>query len=254
MKYLILFSTLILLFFTQIASVAAEDPSDFGIWVDYDKGGYKVKNYYDIAWFPNLRVLYVGQHHYEWRVVFIENDNLAYDYYAVYVRQTLTPGIAYGYSNFKIRQGTTIIDLLTTGQMILDALPGRSGGDTTLQAGIGVSYGKEGPSGSFSASYSYSAPDVKIYPVTDAMESGYTKWDFEMDWLARDEQHTFYFTALIRVNEGMGLLLKIYLFMRWVRLTGEHLVTECVTISYDGTPSPPDDGGGGGGYIPAPPL
>ena len=256
-KYLVLIAAVSLLFFTQINSVAATDPSDFGIWVDYDKGGYKVKNYYSYWSIPPY-VVYVGQHHYEWRAVFIDNDNPTYDYYAVYVRQTLTPASAYGdSSNFKIIKGTTNIDLLTTGQMILDALPLRTSGSSTIGAGIGVSYDKSGPGGSFSASYSYSAPDVGIDPVTDAMDGGYTKWNFKMGIGAKKDQNTFYFTALIRVTEGYSLLIKIVLYTMWrLPLWGSREYTEYQYVSFDGTPSPPDDGGGGGGggYIPAPPL
>ncbi|MHA1771033.1 MAG: hypothetical protein ACTSYL_05560 [Candidatus Thorarchaeota archaeon] len=226
--------------------------TEIDLWTNPDQSGFKV---YDYSTKLVSTTFSVGQLHYEWMVKYIDNDGPNYDFYAVYVMETLTPSKANDGTG-RILGGTTTFDLLRTNEMVVDVLPGRSSGSYSY--GISASGGKD--SFSFGASASKSIPDVTIEPYTDANWGGYTKWDYAMhrdllSYGAQDDQNTLRFTVLIRVQEGASLYLKITMDTNW-RYTDGGLIppffhdvdrTATITINYDGTPSSGGSGGGGGG-------
>ncbi len=222
------------------------------LWEDPDASGFAV---YDYSTKLLDKTFYVGQLHYEWMVEYIENGVSDYDFYAVYLMETLTPSKANGGPG-RILGGTTTFDVVYTSEMIADILPERS--SDSYSYGISASVGTH--SSSFSASASKSIPDVTIEPYTDAKWGGYTKWDYTMhrgvfSYGAEDDQNTLRFTVLVRVTEGAPLEMRLTLLTHW-RYNDNlgippfyHNVdrTVSITIYYDGTPPSTGGGGGGGG-------
>lgn len=199
------------------------------LWDDPDDSGFDVLDYYDGG-------IYLGQLHYEWWIRFLDGTG-SYDYYAIHVKIDLDPA-------HWIVQGYTKFDLDSPWQMVCDYLPTISSGSYSYGTSASISSG----GGSFSASQGYSAPDTEIDVSLDANWGGYVKWDYTMMTVeAKEDTHTFHFTAITRTGAGGPIDTTVKLYTKWCywRILPPGWVsvpkTKTLSIYYDGTP-----GSGGG--------
>ncbi len=201
-------------------------------------------------YYNNARGKAIGYQYWQWKAVYLDNTDPLYDYYAIYIYQLLNPSRNMGTGLGQIVKGTTKIDLLTSYQKVLEALPDRSAGSYSI--GTGVSF--SGSSASFSVTWSYTVSDVEIDPCTIMEYGGYTDWDFICTGDALDDQIELYYTTLIKTDEHMPLNVRISLYTYW-RLFywyygspfhSQYYFTEYISFELAGNPLTGGGGGGGG--------
>ena len=238
-KYIFLGIITCCLLFSFIRPAFADS---LNIFDDPDKEGERSKFY------KNSKGKEIGYHNWQWKLIYLENDDPLYDYYAIKIIQLLNPSGNYEGLG-QILEGTTKITLITSYQKIQEALPDRSAGSYSI--GTGVSF--SGSSASFSTTWSYSLTDVEIDPCTIMEYGGYTDWDFICTGDAIDDQIELYYTTLIKTREHMPLKVKISLYTYWLLYSWyyggpfykHYFFTEYINLELAGNPS----GGGGGGHI-----
>jgi hypothetical protein len=200
-------------------------------------------------YYYNAKGKAIGYQYWQWKVVYIENSDPSYDYYAVYIYQLSNPSRNIGTGLGQIVKGTVTIDLLSSSQKIQEALPDRSSG--SFKIGMGVSF--SGSSASFSESWSYTVADVDIDPCTIMEYGAYTDWDFTCSGDALDDQIELYYTALIKTYEHQPLDVKLSLYTYW-RLFfwyygsifyKHYYFTESISLELVGNPVSTVGGGGG---------
>ena len=186
---------------------------------------------------------FVGQVHYEWMVEYIENDVSNYDFYAVYLIETITPSKAYG-GKGRILDGYALFNMRSSDMIVADALPERSAGSYSY--GVSAQISSDGVA-QFQSSISVSLPEVDINPVTDANWGGYHRCSFDMNGDARIEQNKIRNTLIIRVTEGSALSIDITMYLYWAYGFWWTHSSDTITfrVTCDGTPG---GGGGGGGH------
>lgn len=236
-RIVILSLALIVILGSQVSLVRAE--SDLWSNPDYEKFG--TVDYTEYYWFVSA---YMGFVAYEIHVEYLENTNPSYDYYAIYLIETINPSSNQGYWGgwTHIISACTKADLLTSRQMVVDYLPDRTTGIWNWQASFGIAGDELG----FTVTSQYNLPDVVLNPNPDTHWGGFVTWTLDMlgtDYnpSSRDDANKLRATIIVRTYEGDSLYMKFKMDTTWRCYVWGVWITTSRTLSvyvyYDGTPS-----------------
>ncbi len=246
-KRLILVALIAIIIAMQPASVNAEE-----LWSDPDYTYFNTIDYHQYYVSGPLINVYLGFMAYEINIEYLENSDSTYDYYAIYVIETINPSYAQGnwWAPSYIESAWTQINFLNSHQMLVDSLPDRSDATVQWQASVGVN----GDGVGFSATMQYALPDVIITKDPDTHWGGDVSWNLDMTWGAIGAAHVFRATIIVRTYEGEAVNVRISFHTDWkfrVFYGPYNMVSKSDYVStyFDGTPNSGGGGGGGGRII-----
>ncbi|TFF94489.1 hypothetical protein EU546_04830 [Candidatus Thorarchaeota archaeon] len=188
-----------------------------------------------------------------YKVKYIANDDSNYDYYGVFVEETVTPSKAMSGSSYDlgyILRGVTYFKPLDNDQIVKDILP-RSGTTGTNRYGVGCIVGNG--DADFTTTSSLSIPNVFVSGYHSSIYGSDNNWvQFRCNSAAEDDSNTYRWTTLIKVREGQDLYMRLVIKSSWRSTDGWGFplypsYEESITIQIDGTPS--GGGGSGGGFV-----
>ncbi|TFG09261.1 hypothetical protein EU538_05640 [Candidatus Thorarchaeota archaeon] len=228
------------------------------LWSDPTLQGSASYDYYErIAttsfWDP-WQNRHIGRVDVVYKVEYIVNDDSSYDYYGVYVQETVTPSLAMSGSDHDagyIIRGVTYFKLRDSDQIVKDILP-RSGTTGTNTYGIGCRVGNG--DADFTTTGTLSVPQVFVSGYHSSIYGSTDNWcQFRCDETdTRDDSNRYRFTCLVKVREGQDVYMNLVIKTSWRSYDGWGFPISCdyaetIAIQVDGTPF--SGGGGGGGHL-----